>query len=52
MAEVRHTKLIPLSKLNSLEQVCNGTLIRVLKDQAKIEVKKELSRFEDKFYEF
>lgn len=41
-----------LSRMNSLEQVCNGVLIKVLKDQAKIEIKKELKRFEDTFYEF
>lgn len=41
-----------LSQINCLEQVCAGTLIRVHKDSAKIEIKQELKRFEDRFYEF
>lgn len=41
-----------MSKRNALEQVCNGTLFKVHKDKAVIEIKKELKRFEDRFYEF
>jgi hypothetical protein len=32
--------------------VCDGTLIKVVKEGALIEIKPELKRFEDRFYEF
>jgi len=41
-----------LTKEQTLEQVCAKTLIRVHKKGVKIEIKKELDRFEDSFYEF
>ena len=38
--------------MNTLEQVCNGTLIKVEKDKCLIQLKAELKLFEDRFYEF
>lgn len=32
--------------------VCNDTLVRVYRDGCGIEIKKDLSQFEDRFYDF
>lgn len=41
-----------LSRFKTLEQVCAGSIIRIIRDQCSIQVKKELSQFEDPFYEY
>lgn len=41
-----------LSKFKTLEQVCAGTLLRVVRENSAIQVKEVLTEFEDPFYEF
>ena len=41
-----------MTKAEHYEQICDNTLIRVSKERGRIEIKKDLSRFEDAYYDF
>ena len=41
-----------MSKVKTIDLVCNGVIVRIHKEKAVIEVKEDMTRFEDPFYEF